>query len=321
MIVHIAAPWTATLSQPQYMLVQYFLVLAALVLFAGFVRTWLTRDEVGARYRSAVVARLGVMGVATLSYLMIVLHFQLGYDQTPLGQVPNDLAINTVALRYVDWSVTVPLLTIELLAVTTLTGAALRRIRILAVSGAFLMIFLGYLGAIVIGGGESRTQLLLWGTLSSAFWAGTTVVLITAVRRSQPGLTPEAGRLLRYATAVLLTGWVIYPLVFLTQVFGSGPAWTTTTHIAFSVADICVKVLFCGLVHRIAKLRTAEDVRSGDDVHGEAIWISSVKQSDAGQPDVVFLADGAAVHRSREAPARNQATPYSADAMPGYVDQ
>ena len=321
MIAQQAAPWAATLSQAQYMLVQYFLVLAVLALFAGFVRAWLTRNEVGARYRSAVVARLCVMSVATLSYLMIVVNFQVGYDLTPLGQVPNALAINTVALRYVDWSVTVPLLTIELLAVTTLTGTALRRTRILAVCGAFLMIFLGFLGAIVIGGGESRTQMLLWGAMSSVFWIGTTVVLIGAVRRSRPGLTLEAGRLLRYATVVLLTGWIAYPVVFLIQVAGSGPAWTTTAHIGFSLADICVKVLFCGLIHRIAKLRTAEDVRSGDDVHGEAIWISSVKQSDAGQPDVVFLADGAAVHRRRYAPAHNPATPHSVDPMPGYLEQ
>ncbi|MDF2442770.1 MAG: hypothetical protein JWR01_973, partial [Subtercola sp.] len=63
-----------------------------------------------------------------------------------------------------------------------------------------------------------------------------------------------------------------------------------------------IKLGFSTLTHRVAKLRTAEDVRAGDDVHPESIWISSVKQSDAGVPREVYLADGASVHDRRAKP-------------------
>ena len=68
-----------------------------------------------------------------------------------------------------------------------------------------------------------------------------------------------------------------------------------------------MKLGFSGLIHRAAKLRTAEDVRAGEDIHPEAIWITSVKQSDAGVPREVYLAPDLTVHAPRYAPATQSA--------------
>jgi bacteriorhodopsin len=307
------APWNATLTQPQYLLTLYFLVVAGLALIAGFLRTWTTRQEVGARYRSAVVSRLGVGLVASLSYVFIVVEFLRGYDATGTGYRPNGEAILTFALRYMDWSVTVPLLTVELLAVCAVVGPVARRTQAFAGGGAFLMIFCGFLGAFIIGGGEETAQLLLWGAISCVFWIFTTVVLVRCVQASGAILTAESSALLRRATVVLLSGWVIYPLVFLLQVFAFGGGWTTTMQIVLCVADVVVKIGFGGLIHRVAKLRTAEDVRAGHDVHPESIWISSVKQSDAGVPPEVYLAEGSAIHPRRSMPPTGSAVAATAD--------
>lgn len=313
MIAASTAPWNATLTQPEYLLSLYFLVIAGLAIFAGFLRTWTTRNEVGSRYRSAVVARLSVTIVASLSYVLIVAEFLRGYDLTSTGYRPNAEAILAFAPRYMDWSITVPMLTVELLAVCTLVGAAARRTQWLAGGGAFLMIFSGFLGAFIIGGGEDTAQLALWGAVSCIFWVLTIVVLVRSVRASSAHLTPESARLLRQATGLLLGGWAIYPLVFLIQIFAFGGGWTTTMQIALCVTDVIVKIGFGGLIHRIAKLRTAEDVRAGDDVHPESIWISSVKQSDAGAPREVYLADSATIHLRRVKPPSNSAVASAAD--------
>lgn len=296
-MIHLAtAPWEATLSQPQYMLTFYFLVLAGLALFAGFVRAWTTRDEVGSRYRTAVVARLCVMGVAFLSYVVLIIGFTAGYDSSGAEWIPNAAAINTFAPRYIDWSVTVPLLTVELLAVSTLVGPVARRTRFIAMTGAFLMIFTGYLGAIVIDNGENPQQLLLWGGVSSVFWIAVNIILIRAVRGSLPALTSDSALLLRQATVLLLAGWAIYPLAYSIQIFAFGGGWTTTMQITLCVADVAVKLGFSGMIHRVAKLRTAEDVRAGEDIHPESIWISSIKRSDAAGPPETYLPEGAPVN-------------------------
>ena len=128
----LAPPWEATLSNAQHDLILYFISFGALALFAGFVRTYVVRGEVGTRYRAATVARLGVMGIAGLSYLFLVVMFFAGYDSTPAGWVPNEFAVNSLSARYLEWSLTVPLLCAELLAVSTLAGVTARRTQALA---------------------------------------------------------------------------------------------------------------------------------------------------------------------------------------------
>jgi hypothetical protein len=61
---------------------------------------------------------------------------------------------------------------------------------------------------------------------------------------------------------------------------------TTSLQIAFSVADIAAKVGFGALIHKVAKLRTAEDLHSGEDTHPEPVWISNVKKAEGLQPSV-----------------------------------
>ena len=299
-------PWEATLSDGEHTIVLYFLVVAGMALLAGLIRTAVSRVEVGSRYRPATISRLAVATIATLSYAVIVLEFVRGYTRVASGWKPNAEAVFTFAIRSMDWSVTVPLLTFELLAVCALSGTALRAVQRLAASGAFLMILAGFIGVFVVGG-DDRGTLLVWGAISSVFWIFTDAVLVWAVRRSSSELTPQAAALLRSATILLLSGWVIYPIIFVVQIYSFGGAWTTVIQIALCATDVLVKIGFGGLVHRVAKLRTAEDVRAGSDVHPEAIWISSEKVSDAGLPREVYLSPESVIHRARTKPAAGTA--------------
>ena len=303
----ISRPWTAVLSQSEYVLTFYFLALTALVFLAAFLRAWTTRTEIGSRYRDITVARLGILGVTFVAYLFLIAHFFSGYTLVKGSHHPNSDALLAFAPRYVEWSVAVPLLTAALLAACTQTGATARRARYLALGGAFLMIFTGYIGGVVVDDGENLTAVLFWGGVSIIFWIGTNLVLIRAVKQSLPKLTPEAAFLLRQATILLLSCWVIYIVVYLIPIFFSGGAWATTIQIVLCVTDMTVKVAFGGLLWRVAKLRTAEDVRAGEDIHPESIWISSVKQSDAGIPREVYLNTATTIHPRRAKPPTSEA--------------
>ncbi|MGT2426510.1 bacteriorhodopsin [Amnibacterium kyonggiense] len=95
--------------------------------------------------------------------------------------------------------------------------------------------------------------------------------------------------------------WFAYPIAYLFHGYTSGGAWTTTEQVMLSVADIIAKVGFGALMHKVAKLRTAQDVVDGLDVHPETVWANSIKQSDAvnppstGVPDVVRERAGSTV--------------------------
>lgn len=313
--------WNATMTASEYLLVFYFVVVAGLALLAGFVRTWTTQGEVGSRYRSATIARLSVAGVATLSYVAIMIAFRSTYRPTGSGFEPDSTAILVSTLRYMDWSITVPMLAVELVSVCVLSGAESRRTIFLVTTGSFLMIFTGFLGTFVFGGASSPGMMLAWGAVSSVFWIATTAILLRAVGRSLPRLTPESAMLLRNATVLLLSGWVVYPVVYLIQVYTGGGGWAAAVQVTLCIADVTIKIGFGGLVHRVAKLRTAEDVRAGRDVHPESIWISSVKQSDAGIAQSVYLAADAEGHTRRPRPPYAAAVAAVPDSEPEYGDE
>jgi bacteriorhodopsin len=280
-------PELQTMTLGLYDVVQLAILGAGFALFAYFVYSWNSKDEVSPRYRPSVLAGLCLAGVAMLAYLLLYLDWDTGFRLEDGVYVPTEEARTTEGTRYIDWAVTVPLLTVELLAVCSIAGAAARRLRFTTMAAAFLMIVTGYMGSQVLSSGRDVTALVVWGLISTAFFAYLYVALIGAVRASLPTMGAEAGASLRNATIVLLSSFGVYPLVYAIPVFVDvTPAWFTTMQVGYSVADVIAKVGFGVLTHKVAKLRTAEDVVAGIDTHPESVWSSHVHKSDGVLPEV-----------------------------------
>jgi bacteriorhodopsin len=280
-------PELQTMTLGEYDLVEFGLVAAGFALFAYFLYSWTSREEIGARYRPSSHAALCLAAVATLSYLVLFIRWDTGFDLSGDVYVPNEEARLSVSPRYIDWSVTVPLLMVELLAVCSLSGARARRLRATTMAAAFLMILTGYLGAQVLDSGRSTTALVTWGLISTAFYVYLHVALIGAVRASLPTMSAEAAVSLRNATIVLLSSFGVYPLVYAIPVFADVTStWLTTIQLAYSAADVVAKVGFGVLVHKVAKLRTAEDVAQGTESHPEDVWVGNVKHSSGVLPEL-----------------------------------
>ncbi|WP_432545134.1 bacteriorhodopsin [Kineococcus sp. SYSU DK002] len=283
-VAEVTRPEAFALSPGQHDLILYSMVVAGLALLAHFLRTWNSTDEVGARYRPAVLASLSLTGVAFLAYVHLVVKFDQGYVYAEGTYLPNAEALNTLIPRYMDWSVTVPLLMVEFLAVSALAGARARSTRFALMAAAFLMIFTGFLGAAVDGGGDDQTELLVWGVISTVFYIVLHVLMIGVLRSSRSAMGAEAYASYRNATILLLSVWAWYPVAYAIHNWLPGANWTTTIQVGFGFADIAAKVGFGALIHKVAKLRTAEDVHAGEQTHPEEVWISSVKKSEGVQP-------------------------------------
>jgi bacteriorhodopsin len=282
--------WTNPLTEGEHTVVYYFLVLAGLAMLAQTLRTWVSLGEIGPRHRPAMFASLAVTAVAFLSYVELVVKFDVGYGRsggTATGAdstwLPNKDAIWSWAPRYMDWSVTVPLLTVELVALSTLVGLAATRMRGVLMASAFLMILTGYLGGVVIDDGRSLAALWTWGLVSGAFM----VVIYAGVFRMavlSRGMPRESRSTFRLACGLLMVSWLVYPVVFGLQGWtGHEGGWTAVAQIALSVTDVVAKVGFGAYTHKLAKLRTAEEVAAGEP-HPEAVWVSSIRKSDAALP-------------------------------------
>ena len=303
-VVDTPAPELQTFTLGQYDLVHFALMAAGFSLFAYLLYSVASRNEIGRRYRPAVHAGLCLAAVATVSYLVLFLKWDSGFSLVDGAYVPNEEARFTGSTRYPDWAVTVPLLTVELLAVCSLTGARARNLRASTMAAAFLMIVTGYVGAQLVADGRDRTALVVWGLVSTVFFAYLYVALTGAVRASLPTMGREAAASLRNATVVLLASFGVYPLVYAIPVFADvTPAWSATMQVAYSAADVVAKVGFGLLVHKVALLRTAEDVRAGEDTHPEPVWVSNVHESDGVLPELARVSHpAAAALRGEHAP-------------------
>jgi bacteriorhodopsin len=287
-------PELQTMSLGLYDLVQFAIAGAGFALFAYFAYSWTSRSEVGARYRPAALAGLCIAGVAMLSYVVLFVRWNTGFDLRGDVYAPNAEARGVLYPRYIDWAVTVPLLTAELLAVCSLAGAKARALRFSTMAAAFLMIVTGFLGSQVLAEGRDTGALVLWGCISTVFYLYLYVALIGTVRASLPTMGAEPRASLRNATIVLLGTFGVYPLVYAIPVFFDvTPAWLTGMQLAYSAADVLAKVGFGVLVHKVAKLRTAEDVAAGEETHPESVWVSQVKYSDGVLPELTGVSGGA----------------------------
>ncbi|MFD1722840.1 bacteriorhodopsin [Amnibacterium endophyticum] len=279
------APWEIPLTPGQHVLIQFGIVVAAFALAAMALRMHAARREVGDRYRPAVHAAAAAVSVAFLSYALLFLELRSGYRFEDGMWRPGAEAAGTWAARFMDWTVSVPLLVIELIAVSALAGAAARRARAVGIAAGAGMAILGFLGAVVVGGGRSYPALLGFGLASAVCFVVLYAVIIATVLKSLPVLPAAARGPLTAAMVVLVVSWFAYPVVFGLQGLVSSGAVTTFSQVLLSATDLVAKVGFGLLVLRVARIRTAADVLAGEDVHPEGIWIDQLRQSDGVLPD------------------------------------
>ena len=304
----------ATYSSFQWDLVLYALVVAGMAVLASFIYAVMTKGEISKKYRAASHASALICAVAAVAYLLLVLYWNLGFSLQGENFVPSAVHRFSNGFRYTDWSVTVPLLTVEMLAVCSLAGAKARNLRVTTMAAAFLMIVTGFIGNELNEGPQPNTAaLVIWGLISTAFYLYLYVALAGAIRASAGTMSAPAYTSLRNAGILLFSVWGTYPLVYLIFAFTRTSAdWAITAQLAFCAADITAKAGFGALIHKIAKLRTAEDAAAGretlPDIYPEEVWVSHEKLSEPRHP--LAMTDGVPVDgQSALAPVGAPAAP------------
>ena len=276
----------------QYELLLYALVVAFFALFAAGVYSISTRSEISKQYRSASVVSALITWVASLAYLALIVIWLTKWHANAAGTLysPAPGTIFT-GLRFADWSVTVPLLAVELFAVCNLAGSQAMKTRFAAMAAAFLMIVTGLFGAIAVGqNNASDTELVVWGVISTVFFIALYPLMLGPVFKTMKEVSGPTGVSLRNAVILLLSVWGTYPLVYAIWLFTDrgDSGWATTAQLAFTAADIVAKVGYGVLLHKVAKLRTAEDADHPDalvpDTFPAAVSINGIPLSVPGTP-------------------------------------
>ncbi len=281
-------PWTATLNASEHNLVLFGLIATALALSATLIRIRFASSESHGVFRTASLTANAVVAIAAGSYVVLTVMFLLGYSPAGDGAWrPGPLAQLAWSVRYMDWCVTVPLLVVELLAVSSLTERTTLVVRQVGIALALVMIVSGYLGGIVIDDGRDFAAIAIAGSVGAVCFLGLYAIVLGTLARSTPRLPGAARPAYQAAVVLLLVIWFAYPAVYGLQGITSGGAWAVTGQLALCAADTIAKIGFGSLIHRTAVLRSrAEEDTNPTSARprlpqADAIWVDQDDTLDA----------------------------------------
>jgi len=211
----------------------FFVVNMALLAAALFF--WLERDNVNPKWKTSLTVSGLVCFIAAVHYF---------YMRDAGGT-------DVVAIRYIDWLITVPLLMVELyivlLAVTNVGSGVFKRL----LAFTTLMLVFGYLGETqvisstigFVGG------MLFWGLALKEIWSG-------EAAEANAGSKNAAGQYAYVNLKNIVTfGWLIYPAGYALGYFGGGVDMDLTNQV-YNLADFVNKILPGVIVWAAAKMDT-----------------------------------------------------------------
>lgn len=227
--------------------VGYMAMLAASVFFFA------QRSEVEGKWRLSMLVSALITGIAAIHYYYMR-DYYLATHETP------------TALRYIDWTLTVPLMCVEFYLLTKAAGAKIGLLWKL-IAASVLMLVAGYIGEAFSNG--STSQSVLWGAISTVGYAYILYVAwvgeVAQLARASGDVAVIKG--VRALGWFVLVGWAIYPIGYMCM----KGAWLNTylgwqassVDLFYNVADAINKIGFGLVVYGIATSSKSTSMAKG----------------------------------------------------------
>ena len=159
--------------------------------------------------------------------------------------------------RYIDWTLTVPLMCVEFYLLTKAAGAKTSLLWKL-IGASVLMLVAGYIGEAFNPEGGSTSHSVMWGVISTigyvyilySAWAGE---VKTLAAKSD---NPQVAKGVNIMAWFVLVGWAIYPIGYMCMPGGwlnTGLGWgSENVDLFYNIADAINKIGFGLVVYSIA---------------------------------------------------------------------
>jgi sensory rhodopsin len=214
----------------------YMAMLAASVFF------FFERGRVEGKWKTSLLVSGLITGIAAVHY-----YYMRDYYAAT--------GTNPTALRYIDWTLTVPLMCVEFYLLTKAAGAKRSLMWKLIIASAWMLVA-GYIGEAFTDGSSGHS--VLWGALSTI---GYVYILYTAWFGEVKQLAENSGdatviRGIRTLAWFVLVGWAIYPIGYMCMPGGwlnTGLGWdSSNVDLFYNIADAVNKIGFGLVVYNIA---------------------------------------------------------------------
>jgi bacteriorhodopsin len=215
-----------------------------MAMFAASVFFFFERGSVAKKWKTSLLVSGLITGIAAVHYYYMRDYYAMTGE-------------NPTALRYIDWTLTVPLMCVEFYLLTKAAGAKLGLLWKLILA-AVLMLVAGYIGEAFNPEGGSTSHSVTWGVISTIGYA---YILYTAwfgevAQLSKRSGNPTVERGVRTLAWFVLVGWAIYPIGYMCMEGGwlnIALGWEpSSVDLFYNIADAVNKIGFGLVVYNIA---------------------------------------------------------------------
>jgi sensory rhodopsin len=222
-----------------------------MAMFAAAVFFFFERDSVSKKWKTSLLVSGLITMIAAVHY-----YYMRDYYVTT-GENPT-------VLRYIDWTLTVPLMCVEFYLLTKPAGAKISLLWKLILASAFMLI-MGYIGEAFVplnadgtAAAGATAHSVLYGILSTI---GYLYILYTAWFGEVKQLANSTGNQsvikgVKILAWFVLVGWAIYPVGYMCMPGGwlnTGLGWTSSNvDLFYNIADAINKIGFGLVVYSVA---------------------------------------------------------------------
>mmetsp|Transcript_65615 Transcript_65615/g.77123 ORF Transcript_65615/g.77123 Transcript_65615/m.77123 type:complete len:287 (+) Transcript_65615:635-1495(+) len=234
-------------SPLQFELVGHALVIGYAAQAAGFVYFAMTMNMTkGKNYQLSSIYGMIVMLSA---FILLYNQWKAWEDNFSLNAngmytaVGNTLFSN--GYRYLNWSIDVPLLLLQLVLVTGIdVGTGFSNKNLQVTSSGLLMIYLGYIGQFYENKDEAG-PLIIFGVIGCVFYIIMLAIVIQCVNHAKTNLKTDTGKYkMQLVAGIFIVFWTIYPISYFMPLISYSSEGVVIRQFIYTVADVVSKVIY-----------------------------------------------------------------------------
>jgi len=226
---------TGTLEAGDYIGFTFFI--GYMAMFAATIFFFFERQNVQGKWKTSLL----VSGLITM--IAAVHYYYMRGEYLTTGESPTQF-------RYIDWTLTVPLMCVEFYLSLRPAGAPISLMWKMSAYSVVMLVF-GYVGEALDPGNT-----ILWGFASTLGWAGIVYEIMfgSAAKLAKATTDPAVQKGFTALTRFVLIGWAIYPIGYMAMDGNllAGVLQPSSMDLLYNIGDAVNKIGFGLVVYGIA---------------------------------------------------------------------
>ena len=258
------------------MITEYLIMVCFMCFAAAFVFFLAAKNRCHPVHHVSIIFSAVICGVASISYYfihdyyhtMLVAWATTGEPAANLQAMVNNSFVYTGQLRYIDWTITTPLLLAKTVLVLKVDIHKVKNKLIVLLLADLFMIVTGYIGEqqIAANGVILEGPRHFWGFISTLGYILIPVLLYSIYKSHSHEANPRERTAYKFLAFATVTTWGVYPLGYLLPMV-IPTASLNWVHISFSLADMVNKI-GAGMVVFLVASRALKQAVSEETLKG-----------------------------------------------------